>query len=75
MNVPAPVGEVPMPMVSAYGASKAALRLCSEVMRLELNSWGVRVATIQPTAFRTSTSAPWFKWEKSRGARQEVRND
>lgn len=51
-----PVGEVPMPTYAAYGASKAALSIFSKVMRLELSVWGVKVAVIQPTGFRTSES-------------------
>lgn len=44
-----------MPLFSAYGASKAALAVCTKVMRLELSAWGVRVSLIQPSGFRTGT--------------------
>lgn len=49
-------GEVPLPGFAAYGASKAALSVFSQVMRLELAEWGVSVALIQPAGFRTSRS-------------------
>lgn len=45
-----------MTMFAAYGASKAALNIFSQVMRLELSMWGVKVAVIQPAGFRTSRS-------------------
>lgn len=48
-------GEVPLPMFTAYGASKAALCMFSKTLRLELAIWGVHVVLIQPTGFRTST--------------------
>ncbi|KAL7403319.1 hypothetical protein ABVT39_027791 [Epinephelus coioides] len=53
VNVSSVAGEVPMPMFAAYGASKAALSNFSNVMRMELSEWGVKVALIQPTGFRT----------------------
>ncbi|XP_072241449.1 17-beta-hydroxysteroid dehydrogenase type 2 [Leuresthes tenuis] len=54
VNVSSMAGEVPMPMLGAYGASKAALSILSRVMRLELSAWGVKVALIQPAGFRTN---------------------
>lgn len=54
-SLPLPTGEVPIPLFSAYGASKAALAVYSKAMRLELSAWGVRVSLIQPSGFRTST--------------------
>lgn len=47
-------GEVPMPTLAAYGASKAALAVFSKAMRLELLQWGMEVVLIQPAGFRTS---------------------
>ncbi|XP_037623371.1 estradiol 17-beta-dehydrogenase 2 isoform X1 [Sebastes umbrosus] len=54
VNMSSLAGEVPMPRLAAYGASKAALSVFSKVMRLELSMWGVKVALIQPAAFRTN---------------------
>lgn len=47
-------GDVPMPTLAAYGASKAALAVFSRAMRLELVPWGMEVVLIQPAGFRTS---------------------
>uniref|UniRef100_A0A3P8SPS1 Hydroxysteroid (17-beta) dehydrogenase 2 n=1 Tax=Amphiprion percula TaxID=161767 RepID=A0A3P8SPS1_AMPPE len=47
-------GSVPMPLFGAYGASKAALKIFSEVMRQELAPWGVWVSLVQPAGFRTN---------------------
>ncbi|XP_069573031.1 17-beta-hydroxysteroid dehydrogenase type 2, partial [Brachyistius frenatus] len=54
VNMSSMGGDVPMPMFGAYGASKAALSVFSRVMRLELAEWGVDVALIQPSGFRTN---------------------
>uniref|UniRef100_A0A8D0A3A7 Hydroxysteroid (17-beta) dehydrogenase 2 n=1 Tax=Sander lucioperca TaxID=283035 RepID=A0A8D0A3A7_SANLU len=54
VNMSSMAGDVAMPMLAAYGASKAALSVFSRVMRLELSVWGVTVVTIQPAGFRTS---------------------
>ncbi|XP_051236836.1 estradiol 17-beta-dehydrogenase 2 [Dicentrarchus labrax] len=54
VNVSSMAGEVPMPLLAAYGASKAALSVLSKVMRLELSVWGVEVSVIQPAGFRTN---------------------
>uniref|UniRef100_A0A3B3ZD39 Uncharacterized protein n=1 Tax=Periophthalmus magnuspinnatus TaxID=409849 RepID=A0A3B3ZD39_9GOBI len=48
------VVEVPMPLLSAYSASKAALACFCRVLRLEMLQWGVHVAVIQPSGFKTS---------------------
>eukprot|EP00066_Takifugu_rubripes_P026430 XP_011615696.1 PREDICTED: estradiol 17-beta-dehydrogenase 2-like [Takifugu rubripes] len=55
INMSSLAGAVPVPLFAAYGASKAALAIYSEVMRLELSAWGVRVSLVQPSGFRTST--------------------
>nr|XP_046250093.1 estradiol 17-beta-dehydrogenase 2 [Scatophagus argus] len=54
VNVSSMAGEVPMPMLTAYGASKAALSVVTAAMRMELSAWGVKVALIQPAGFRTN---------------------
>nr|XP_020471506.1 estradiol 17-beta-dehydrogenase 2 isoform X2 [Monopterus albus] len=54
INVSSVAGEVPMPLLAAYGASKAALSSFSKALRLELSAWGVRVAVIQPGGFKTN---------------------
>ncbi|XP_065812827.1 estradiol 17-beta-dehydrogenase 2 [Labrus bergylta] len=54
VNVTSMAGEVPLPMFSSYGASKAAISMFSRVLRMEMCVWGVRVTLIQPGGFRTS---------------------
>lgn len=54
VNVSSLAGEVPMPTLAAYGASKAALAVFSRAMRLELVQWGMEVVLIQPAGFRTN---------------------
>ncbi|KAK2842867.1 hypothetical protein Q5P01_013067 [Channa striata] len=54
VNVSSLAGDVPLPMFAAYGSSKAALKVFSGVLRLELMVWGVKLALIQPAGFKTS---------------------
>lgn len=60
-------GGIPLPRYAAYGASKAALSMFSGVMRQELSKWGIKVAAIHPSGFRTGiqgTPELWVKQEK-----------
>lgn len=57
---------------AAYGASKAALNIFSKVIRLELAGWGVKVATIQPSAFRTSMQN-LIVWHSPFGSEQSLK--
>lgn len=43
-----------MPGFAAYGASKAAVTSYFGALRQELSCWGVKVAIIQPSGFKTS---------------------
>uniref|UniRef100_A0A8C3GIP7 Hydroxysteroid 17-beta dehydrogenase 2 n=1 Tax=Cairina moschata TaxID=8855 RepID=A0A8C3GIP7_CAIMO len=67
VNMSSMAGGIPLPRYAAYGASKAALSMFSGVMRQELSKWGIKVAAIQPSGFRTGiqgTSELWAKLEK-----------
>ncbi|OPJ78172.1 estradiol 17-beta-dehydrogenase 2 [Patagioenas fasciata monilis] len=67
VNICSMAGGIPLPKYAAYGASKAALSMFSGVMRQELSKWGVKVAAIHPSGFRTGilgTSELWDKQEK-----------
>ncbi|TDH10030.1 hypothetical protein EPR50_G00093220 [Perca flavescens] len=80
VNMSSMAGEVAMPMLAAYGASKAALSVFSRVMRLELTAWGVTVVTIQPAGFRTnifgnSVDAARYRDEIVSAASSEARED
>ncbi|XP_072490305.1 17-beta-hydroxysteroid dehydrogenase type 2 isoform X3 [Notamacropus eugenii] len=67
INVSSMAGAVPMKLYAAYSSSKAALTMFSGVMRLELKKWGIKVALIHPSGFRTNiggTKELWMKQEK-----------
>uniref|UniRef100_A0A8C3KS64 Hydroxysteroid 17-beta dehydrogenase 2 n=1 Tax=Calidris pygmaea TaxID=425635 RepID=A0A8C3KS64_9CHAR len=67
VNMSSMAGGIPLPRYAAYGASKAALSMFSGVMRQELSKWGIKVAAIHPSGFRTGiqgTSDLWGKQEK-----------
>ncbi|XP_019361021.1 PREDICTED: estradiol 17-beta-dehydrogenase 2 [Gavialis gangeticus] len=67
VNMSSMAGGVPMPRLAAYSASKAALSMFSGVMRQELSKWGIKVAVLHPSGFRTciqGTPELWDKQEK-----------
>ena len=41
-------GQVPMPMLGAYCASKFALEVAADAVRMELHTWGIRVVVVEP---------------------------
>ena len=45
-------GEMPVPMLSSYTASKFALEGWSEALRVEVRSLGIRVVIVQPGSVR-----------------------
>ncbi|MEW5249239.1 SDR family oxidoreductase [Microbulbifer discodermiae] len=49
-NIGSVSGVMPTPFSGAYSASKAALHCLSDVLRLELKPFGIRVMTVQPGA-------------------------
>ncbi|WP_237062817.1 MULTISPECIES: SDR family oxidoreductase [Microbulbifer] len=49
-NIGSVSGVLPTPFSGAYCASKAALHTLSDVLRLELKPFGIRVMTVQPGA-------------------------
>ncbi|NXA35068.1 DHB2 dehydrogenase, partial [Eudromia elegans] len=67
VNISSMAGGIPLRKCAAYGASKAALSMFSGVMRQELSKWGVKVAVVHPSGFKTGiqgTSDLWGKQEK-----------
>jgi NAD(P)-dependent dehydrogenase (short-subunit alcohol dehydrogenase family) len=46
-------GEMPVPMLSSYTASKFALEGWSEALRIEVHSLGIRVVIVQPGSYET----------------------
>ncbi|XP_059849133.1 17-beta-hydroxysteroid dehydrogenase type 2-like isoform X1 [Hypanus sabinus] len=53
INVSSLAGSVPIMRFAPYNASKAALSIFSNTLRFELAIWGVKVAIIQPSLFKT----------------------
>ncbi|MBO0678556.1 SDR family oxidoreductase [Mycolicibacterium sp. S2-37] len=41
-------GQISMPLLGAYSASKFALEACADALRVELKPWGVAVILIEP---------------------------
>nr|XP_033797344.1 estradiol 17-beta-dehydrogenase 2 isoform X2 [Geotrypetes seraphini] len=73
-------GYIPMPGLSAYGASKAALSMFSGVMRQELSKWGVKVAAFYPGGFKTNICGSERQWDEQgkeilASIMQETRDD
>ncbi len=65
INVSSVAGRIASPMVGAYNASKFALEAMSDVLRLELIPFGIRVVVIEPG------SSPTAIWKTS-GDRQST---
>ncbi|XP_043562591.1 estradiol 17-beta-dehydrogenase 2 [Chiloscyllium plagiosum] len=62
VNISSMAGTTPLLGFAAYGASKAALSMFSNVLRQELAIWGVKVATIQPSGFKTGIFGTSDQW-------------
>lgn len=58
LNIGSTLGSLGVPGFSAYGASKAALRLYTEALRRELADTGVRVQYYAPRAIDTPFNSP-----------------
>jgi NADP-dependent 3-hydroxy acid dehydrogenase YdfG len=54
VNVGSIVGVVPIPFGAGYCASKAAVHMLSDVMRMELKAFGIDVVVVQPGGVRSS---------------------
>lgn len=57
INIGSISGVVPTPFAGAYCASKAALHAISDVARVELEPFGIRVVTVQPGAIKSDFAA------------------
>ncbi|XP_026712499.1 estradiol 17-beta-dehydrogenase 2 [Athene cunicularia] len=64
VNMSSMAGGIPLPRYAAYSASKAALSMFSGVMRQELSKWGIKVAAIHPSGFRTGIEGTSDQWDK-----------
>ncbi|HEX6243317.1 MAG TPA: SDR family oxidoreductase [Polyangiales bacterium] len=54
VNVGSVVGLLPTPFAGPYCASKASVHMLSEVLRMEVEPFGVQVIEVQPGAVRSS---------------------
>lgn len=75
INVTSIAGYMGLPYRSAYSASKAALHMFSESLRIELKPFDIQVTTIAPGDFATDiatrrfhtpidTQSPYYQWYK-----------
>jgi short-subunit dehydrogenase len=65
INICSIAGRIPVPHLSAYGASKYAQAGLSAVMAEELRQQGVRVTTVIPGLMRTGSNIhAWFKGDR-----------
>jgi NAD(P)-dependent dehydrogenase (short-subunit alcohol dehydrogenase family) len=54
INIGSVVGLVPTPFAAAYCASKSAVHMLSEVLRMEAKPFGVEVVVVQPGGVKSS---------------------
>lgn len=76
VNVGSVVGLLPTPFASVYCASKAAVHMLSEVLRMEVAPFGIDVIEVQPGAVRSSiadtASAGLGRYKQSSSSYQPV---
>lgn len=60
VNIGSIAGRMSTPFLGPYAASKFALEALTDALRVELQTWGIHVAIIEPGAIATPI------WEKSR---------
>jgi NAD(P)-dependent dehydrogenase (short-subunit alcohol dehydrogenase family) len=66
VNIGSLNGRIAAPYLGPYAASKHALEALSDALRVELRSWGIRVALVEPGAIATPI------WEKSLAAAEKL---
>jgi NAD(P)-dependent dehydrogenase (short-subunit alcohol dehydrogenase family) len=54
VNIGSVVGELPTPFAGAYCASKAALHMLSDVLRMEVSPFGIDVIVVAPAGVRSN---------------------
>jgi NAD(P)-dependent dehydrogenase (short-subunit alcohol dehydrogenase family) len=57
INISAPTARVPIPLLAALSASKAALNALSDALRPELAAWNIPVSVVEPGATDTQIFA------------------
>jgi NAD(P)-dependent dehydrogenase (short-subunit alcohol dehydrogenase family) len=58
VNMSSVTGHMPFACFGAYCISKSAIETYSDVLRLEMKKWDVKVSTIVPVAFKTAAISP-----------------
>ncbi len=53
VNIGSVVGDLPVPFTATYCATKAALHMLSDVLRMEFKPFNLDVITVQPASVRT----------------------
>lgn len=66
VNISSVNGGLAAPYMGAYGASKFAVEAVTDVLRMELRRWGIRVAAVEPGPIDTPI------WEKSFAKADEI---
>ncbi|PWA08843.1 SDR family oxidoreductase [Flavobacterium laiguense] len=72
INVTSIAGYMGLPYRSIYSASKGALELITEALRMEVKSFGIRIANIAPGDFATNIAAGRFHAPVIKGSAYEV---
>ncbi len=54
VNIGSVVGLLPTPFAAAYCATKAAVHMLSDVMRMEVKPFGIKVVVVQPGGVKSS---------------------
>ncbi|MEX2282168.1 MAG: SDR family oxidoreductase [Gemmatimonadota bacterium] len=66
VNIGSVSGRSALPMTGAYAASKFALEALTDALRVELRTWGIQVAIVEPGVIATPI------WETSIAASQKL---
>jgi NAD(P)-dependent dehydrogenase (short-subunit alcohol dehydrogenase family) len=72
INITSIAGYMGLPYRSIYSASKGALELITEALRMEVRSFGIRIANIAPGDFATNIAAGRFHAPVIKGSAYEV---
>jgi NAD(P)-dependent dehydrogenase (short-subunit alcohol dehydrogenase family) len=72
INITSIAGYMGLPYRSIYSASKGALELITEALRMEVKSFGIRITNIAPGDFATNIAAGRFHAPVIKGSAYEV---
>jgi NAD(P)-dependent dehydrogenase (short-subunit alcohol dehydrogenase family) len=72
INITSIAGYMGLPYRSIYSASKGALELITEALRMEVKSFGIRITNIAPGDFATNIAAGRFHVPVIKGSAYEV---